>query len=82
MLFPCHARNTLNTVNSHSRGCRGGSNDETDKVCIALIETAPGKPNKATCAGNYIHGNYNVLHCYLEPCTTLVGPLEAAFIFV
>lgn len=38
--------------------CRGSS------VCIALI-----KPDKATRALNYSHGNYNVLHCSLEPCT-------------
>lgn len=50
---------------------------------VALIESAPVKPNKATCAVNYIHANnYNVLHHYLEPCSTtkLGGPLEAAFV--
>lgn len=49
---------------------------------IALVESAPIKPNKATCALNYIHGNYNVLHHYLEPCTKLGGPVEAAFVTV
>lgn len=72
MLFLYHARNTLN---SHSRKCGGSSSD-----FIALVESAPVKPNKATCAVNYTHGNYNVLHQYLEPCTKLGGPLEAAFV--
>lgn len=77
VLFLYHARNTLNTqLNSHRRKCRGSSSDKTD---IALIESAPVKPNEATCAGNYTHGNYNVLHHYLEPCAKLGGPLEAAF---
>lgn len=41
----------------------------------------PLKPNQATCAVNYIDGNYNVLR-YLEPCTEPVGPQEAAFVIV
>lgn len=56
----------------HARCKRRGSS-----VRIALI-----KPNKARCALNYSHGNYNVLYCYLEPCAKLGGHLEAAFVSV
>ena len=56
---------------------------ETEESMLPLLNQPIIKPNKATCAVNYIHANnYNVLHCYLEPCSTnkLWGPLEAAFV--
>lgn len=55
------------------RKYRGSSSDKTDKYTLPLLNQPPIKPNKATCAVNYTHGNYNVLHRYLEPSTELGG---------
>lgn len=59
--------------------------EETEESILPLLNQPLIKPNKATCVINYIHANnYNVLHHYLEPCSTtkLCGPLEAAFVII
>ena len=81
-----HARNTVNTVNSHSKGkkCGGKFKWQGRRIYIRPCSIGPCWKAKQgyMCRGNYTHGNYNVLHRYLEPCTKLGGPLEAAFVFM